>query len=641
MAILSSATANAQVIFSEDFDGVGGPTVGGAGTYTFPAGWYLCNVDNRTPNAQVAYVNEAWERREDFSFNTTDSAAFSTSYYSPAGAADDWMWTPLIGPLPANALLKWNAVTYDANYRDGYEVRIMNGTANPGGPTGTPGNLGNMVTNSTQLFSIAAEASVWTSHTVDLGPYAGFSVRIAFRNTSNDKFLLLIDDVVVETPHDYDAQITSAGLPTQYTQIPLQQVTSFPLKANIQNKGLLSLTNVRLKAEVFDVTHTLVFSDTSAAIPTLLKDTLKTFDAGNFIPAISGSYTFEFTALMDQTDQVLTNDMATASVIVTDTVYARDNGIAVGSIGIGAGTTGYVGQMFEIINPTALRSVTFAVTLGYTGRPAAVAVWNTTAGVPASIIASTDTLLYPDDSARVYTLGMHDGEVLLAPGKYVFTMIEFDSTLALANTTDVFTTGTVWVYWAAIPGGTWRNVETFGAGFAKSLILRPNLYTCPVITNSFTTTDPSCLICPDGTATATPNGGVSPYTYSWSNGDSGQTADSLLPGTYNVVISDAFNCIKTDTVTVGATVGMEEKEQGVNILPNPSNGQFSLILDNYSDRNGRIEIFNIVGEQVYNSPVSGTGNIQQSIDLSKMPAGTYTLRLISEEGTILKRLIIQ
>ena len=52
--------AAGQVIFYENFNNKPGPTAGGAGTYVFPAGWLLRNVDNRTPDAQVAYVNEAW-----------------------------------------------------------------------------------------------------------------------------------------------------------------------------------------------------------------------------------------------------------------------------------------------------------------------------------------------------------------------------------------------------------------------------------------------------------------------------------------------------------------------------------------------------------------------------------------------------
>lgn len=188
-----SDSGTPMVLFQEDFDGIGGPTAGGAGTYTFPAGWLKRNVDNMVPNAAVSYVNEAWERREDFSFNVADSAAFSTSWYNPVGTANDWMWTPAIGVL-ANSTLSWNAVTYDPLFRDGYEVRVM---VSPDIPTGGTGVIGNQITNSTVVFSIAEENTTWTARNISLAAYAGQTVYIGFRNNSNDKFLLLIDDISV------------------------------------------------------------------------------------------------------------------------------------------------------------------------------------------------------------------------------------------------------------------------------------------------------------------------------------------------------------------------------------------------------------------------------------------------------------
>jgi len=183
------------VLFSEDFDNISGPTAGGSGTYSFPSGWLLANVDNRAPSTQVSYINQAWERREDFSFNVADSCAFSTSWTSPSGVADDWMWTPIIGPVSSGSTLKWKAVAYDPEFSDGYEVRVM--MASNGPPTGSDGNIGNMVTNSDLVFSVAAENTTWTDREVDLSGYNGQPIYIAFRNISNDKFLLLIDDIEV------------------------------------------------------------------------------------------------------------------------------------------------------------------------------------------------------------------------------------------------------------------------------------------------------------------------------------------------------------------------------------------------------------------------------------------------------------
>ncbi|HMT35872.1 MAG TPA: hypothetical protein PKC41_08435, partial [Chitinophagaceae bacterium] len=77
IVILFTIQANAQVLYLETFDGISGPTAGGAGTYTFPPAMLLRNVDNLTPNPAVSYVNAAWSRREDFNFNVADSCAFS------------------------------------------------------------------------------------------------------------------------------------------------------------------------------------------------------------------------------------------------------------------------------------------------------------------------------------------------------------------------------------------------------------------------------------------------------------------------------------------------------------------------------------------------------------------------------------
>ena len=170
-----------QVFFKETFDDISGSTAGGAGTYKFPPGWLLRNVDNKTPAANVAYVNEAWERREDFQNNVQDSVAFSTSWYTVASQADDWMWTPKI-TVPAtegDVKLKWNAKSYDPEFKEGYEVRMM---VDPTEPTGGPGVIGNQLTSSVQLFSIPAENNVWTERTLSLNDYKNKTFRIAFRN---------------------------------------------------------------------------------------------------------------------------------------------------------------------------------------------------------------------------------------------------------------------------------------------------------------------------------------------------------------------------------------------------------------------------------------------------------------------------
>lgn len=546
---ISLCSLDAQVVFLEDFDGIPGPTAGGAGTYAFPSGWFLRNVDNRTPDANVAYVNEAWERREDFNFSVVDSCAFSTSWYAPAGAADDWMWTPLIGPLPGNSVLSWNAVTYDASFPDGYEVRIMTSASGP--PTGGTGVLGNQVSASTQLFTIAAENTAWTSRSVNLNAYAGQSVYIGFRNTSNDKFLLLIDDVKVEVQVNYDAAITSVTPWSEYTQIPIDHATTLPLQATVTNNGLNPVTNTTLSVNVFDQANALVHT-AAANMGTIAAGGSLVFNLPGFTPTYVSDYHAEFAVTITETDQVATNDTATgATTAITDSTYARDDATVTGALGIGAGVVGFVGQQFDVVTADQLTSVSWFATLGYTGRQMAAVVWDMAAGVPNQVVASTDTMLYPDDSARFYTLQMSGGPVSLAPGMYAVTMVEFDSTIQVGQTNTIFTNGTTWVNWPGSPFGTWANNEDFGAQFAKSYVIRPNFAdVCLGFTATSTTTDATCGACPDGSATVSVSAGNAPFTYAWSTGGTGTTENGLTPGSYTVTVTDQYGCTTTDTITI-------------------------------------------------------------------------------------------
>ncbi|MCA6361932.1 MAG: choice-of-anchor J domain-containing protein [Bacteroidetes bacterium] len=637
--LAATLSLNAQIIFQEDFDGIGGPTAGGAGTYTFPAGWLLRNVDNLAPDAQVSYVNDAWERREDFANNVADSAAFSTSWTSPVGIANDWMWTPLIGPLPANCILKWNAITYDPLYPDGYEVRIM--TAAQGPPTGSNGVIGNQITNSTSIFSIAAENTTWTARQVSLAAYAGQSVYIAIRNNSNNMFVLLIDDVTVEVQVNHDAEVTVVDTVSAYTQVPLSQVTAMPLVANIRNNGLQAVTNVRLKVDVLNSSNTVVYTTTSAPQASLAAGGVATFNAGSFTPSANEDYVFRFNSLINEADQIAGNDTDfwAFSVFVNDSVYARDNSTVIGGLGIGAGNGGYLGQSFTVNTTTVLTSVTSYVTAGYTGRPYAQVIWSTLPnGTPNTIIGGTDTITYPDDSARVYTIDMA-ADLVLNPGTYVVTAIEFsgDSTVQLGQTADIFTNRTVWVNWPTTPLGGWGNVEAFGSQFARTLVLRPNFgpncIISPPAASANNNTLASCGGCNDGEATASVSGGAAPFTYLWSNGDTGMVADSLLPGTYTVTITDANGCSDTASVLVNFTTGITEAAvNGIQVYPNPSNGEFALVYNFAGATDATITITNVLGETVFSAQEQGMLKGSYPVSLKGYAAGAYLVRVVTATG---------
>jgi hypothetical protein len=548
--MLTGILSHAQVLFYEGFSGIDGPTAGGAGTYAFPSGWFLRDVDNQTPDSNVAYVNEAWERREDFANNVNDSAAFSTSWYNPAGASDDWMWTPLIGPLPPNAVVTWYGLAYDPSFADGYQVRVMTGAAGP--PGGGTGLIGNQVSASTMIFSTAAENSTWTQHTVSLNAYAGQSVYIAFRNNSNDKFLLLIDDVTVEIQADFDARITSVSDWSQYTQIPLNQNTVLPLSATINNGGLQDVTNVVLQADVYDQASNLVFTSSSAAVPVLTpSSSISLSTAASFVPASTGTYHVQYTALITETDQLPDNNIDTTSMIdITDSVYARDIGASTGGLGIGAGNGGYLGNLYVVTDTAILSSVSIFLAAPLEGTNIGMSVFNYNNGTPTTLLynAAVDSVTSPNPGWYEFPV-TGAAPLILLPDTYLVAAVEIDSTLSVGQTAEIFNDSAIWVNWPTIPDGTWTPVENFGAAFSKPFMIRANFVDKCIGLNVTATSDALSAVCEGTSVQLTASGGDS---YLWDNGATSDvvTISALVSTVYVVTGYDSLGCADTAMVNV-------------------------------------------------------------------------------------------
>lgn len=70
------------------------------------------------------------------------------------------------------------------------------------------------------------------------------------------------------------------------------------------------------------------------------------------------------------------------------------------------------------------------------------------------------------------------------------------------------------------------------------------------VSAALTKTNVSCNGGNNGTATATPSGGTPGYTYTWSNGQTTQTATGLSAISYSVTVKDANNCSTVQSISV-------------------------------------------------------------------------------------------
>ena len=105
--------------------------------------------------------------------------------------------------------------------------------------------------------------------------------------------------------------------------------------------------------------------------------------------------------------------------------------------------------------------------------------------------------------------------------------------------------------WNTIPVQTTPSATNLPAGNYTVTITGANgctataavVITQPTQLNaSITTANVLCFGNSTGSATATPSGGTSPYTYLWSNTQTTPITNSLLIGTYNCTVTDANGC---------------------------------------------------------------------------------------------------
>ncbi len=97
--------------------------------------------------------------------------------------------------------------------------------------------------------------------------------------------------------------------------------------------------------------------------------------------------------------------------------------------------------------------------------------------------------------------------------------------------------------------------------------------------------------------------------------------------------------------SVGYALGDEEllENTAFEVYPNPSNGEFNVLLDNFKGDQIQLAVYNEMGGMVYSETLAN-GNaayLQHQLDLSHLANGIYHLSVISEEQRAVKRIVVQ
>ncbi len=142
------------------------------------------------------------------------------------------------------------------------------------------------------------------------------------------------------------------------------------------------------------------------------------------------------------------------------------------------------------------------------------------------------------------------------------------------------------------------------------------------------------------------NGGISPFTYSWSTSpvQTNDTAMGLAQGTYYVTVTDSLGCTMKDTAVVGCVVGLTNYHSAmeINLIPNPTAGEFFLVLKGYNDAETSVNIFNIDGQCVYNEKLKIDADVYtDNINLAAFAKGVYYVKVMSANRVKTMKLVLE
>ena len=242
-----NATDQAAFQFAvEDDDGL--PLAPGYASAGYSLSWGV--IGSMTSDGSVFDMYQPWETPG------VDTALtfYATSWFSPAGQADNWMmFGPITVPVTGGELI-WRVKNNPA-WRDGYEVKVATAGSVPpiSGDFLNPNIYSRTDANPNPTDAVD---TVWATITTQLPAYCnGNTTWFAFHHNANDMDVLYIDEIlVIDNPMSVSDNNKDFSL-SQNVPNPANGSTTF-------NYSLTNNSNVSFN--VYDVMGNIVYSQNEA-----------------------------------------------------------------------------------------------------------------------------------------------------------------------------------------------------------------------------------------------------------------------------------------------------------------------------------------------------------------------------------------
>ncbi len=219
------------------------------------------------------------------------------------------------------------------------------------------------------------------------------------------------------------------------------------------------------------------------------------------------------------------------------------------------------------------------------------------------------------------------------------TLADISATISPAgNYTFLWSNGSTTQNLSGIAGGIYQ-LEVRNGNCVTTV--RDTVPTASPIDINFSVTLPTNPQTQDGSLSATASNGTAPFSYVWNTGATGSVLVGIGSGLYIVSVSDASGCTAIDSFQLGSITNITESGNNIEfvIQPNPSAGEFNLILQSAIVGEYQIRLYDVLGRTLWQQELSSPQLILP-INMSHLPAACYFVSVQQRGKISTQKLII-
>jgi uncharacterized delta-60 repeat protein len=219
-----------------------------------------------------------------------------------------------------------------------------------------------------------------------------------------------------------------------------------------------------------------------------------------------------------------------------------------------------------------------------------------------------------------------------------------------------------------LPSGTYKLRLKDAKGCESAIVERQVKLLCTTCTpptfvnNGLIVLDASCGKS-DGSINIIPTSGTAPFMYSINGGatyvagpNAGYGFQNLPAGTYQLRLKDArgcesaivertvrnyYNCPNTVSTNTSETSLVLSNKDVVSTYPNPNNGQFKLLFQNFQSPKAEVLIYDAKGTLIQKRSLNLTQNTIADFDIKGKAAGLYLIKVVGTSEVKSLKVMIQ